>query len=283
MSDNYTQRVSSTQLPSAVELLDILTKESQRYALRYDFIQNHTSIFDIHRQLSSLAHSDDSWIDTYTELSLDDLVAKIQKNHDEVAQYIAVNQNQNTLYEAFYTALIPNTEQTQTEAIFVFGAATNARIERGVELYEEGIAKKIIISGNGPHYVEGVQSEASRMGAFAQDRGVPAEHLLLEEESVTLPDNVKRTIDLLEELDWKPKSLAVVATNFVLTRAMMEWYKFCPWDITIIPVAAHPQSPKFTAEGWSSDEATVALVLNEYAKIFLESKVDLLRNSGEIA
>ena len=283
MADQYKKRIDSTQLPSAIELLDILTKESQRKAVRFDFIQNNDAIFTSHRELSKLANSDDSWIDHYEQLPLDELMLSIDKNHADLADYIKNHQSEGELYKDFYNALIPLAETKNSEAVFVFGAATNARIERAIELYKDGIAQKIIISGNSPHYVEGSQSEASRMGEFAAENGIPRESLVLEEKSVTLPDNVKRTIDLLEEMNWRPVSLVIVATNFVLTRAQMEWYKFCPWNIEIIPVAAHPQSQRFTADGWSTDDATIALVLNEYVKIVVESKIDLMRRNGEIA
>lgn len=282
MADHYISRVDSTQLPTAVELLHILTKESQRHAAHFDFIQKNISIFDTHRELSRIAGSDDSWIDKYKEVSLETLAGMINKNHTELAQYIEHHQEETDLYKTFYSALVPHIASGKTDAIFVFGAATNARIERAVELYKDDVAKKIIISGNSPHYIEGTQSEAGRMAVFAEDKGIPHDHIILEQESITLPDNVKRTIDLFEQMNWRPTSLTIVATNFVLTRAMMEWYKFCPWDMTIIPIAAHPQSPKFTSEGWSADIATVALVLNEYAKLFLESKVDLMRANEEI-
>jgi uncharacterized SAM-binding protein YcdF (DUF218 family) len=283
MTDPYTPRTDSTQLPSAHELLDILTKESQRKAVRFDFIQRNNVIFGVHRKLSKLANSDDSWIDQYRELPLAELVSKVDQNHAELARYIQEHPSEQTLYQAFYRALIPNEKSAKTDAIFVFGAASNARIERAIELYNDGIAQKIIISGNSPHYLEGVQSEASRMADFAIEKGIPKDHLILEQASVTLPDNVKRTIDLFEVMNWRPAALTIVATNFVLTRATMEWYKFCPWDITIVPVAAYPQSSKFTAEGWYNDSSTIALVLNDYAKIVLESKIDLMRRDGEIA
>ncbi len=118
------------------------------------------------------------------------------------------------------------------------------------------------------------------MATVAIEKGVPLKTLLLEEHSVTLPDNVKRTLDLLESIPWQLASLTIVATNFVLQRARMDWYKFTPWDIQIKAIAAHPQSLKFTEDGWYKDSESIALVLNEYAKLVLESKIDLIRQAG---
>ncbi len=118
------------------------------------------------------------------------------------------------------------------------------------------------------------------MANYGVENGVHIDDIILEENSVTLPDNVKRTIDLLEMMRWHPRSLTIVATDFVLTRARFEWYKFCPWDIAITPIAARPQSPYLNTKNWSKDETAIALVLNEYAKIIIESKMDLIKREN---
>ncbi len=280
---NYTPRTDSTELPSAAELLDILTKESQRKAVRFDFVQMHGHVFDAHRELAELAGEDDSWIESYPEETLNKLKRKVDSNHAGIAAYIQDHPDAAELYERVYNALIPAQDESTSDTLFVFGAASNARAERAVELYQQGVAPKIIISGNSPHYKETHQSEAARMADFVTQRGVPETALILEEQSITLPDNVKCTLDLLEKQNWRPQSITLIATNFVLTRATMEWYKFCPWNIKIKVVAAHPQSRDFTAEGWWKTPATIALVLNEYVKLIIESKLDLMRENGEIA
>lgn len=279
----HNARINSTQLPSVTEILDILEQESQRKAVHFDFVENNNSLFNAHRELSQLAGSDDSWIDTYELDSLSELKEKIDKNNSELLDFIHTNQDHVVLYRSLYSALIPKDDQTKSDALFVFGASTNARIEHAVELYNSDVANRIILSGRSPYYSEGSQSEASRMATFALEHGVPKESLILEEESITLPDNVKRTIDLLESMDWHPSSMTIIATNFVLARATMEWYKFCPWEIMIKPVSARPQSATFTEDGWYKDMDSVAIVLNEYAKIILETKIDLMRQSGEIS
>jgi hypothetical protein len=274
---SYTTRTSGAELPSAKELMEILSKESPRLALRYDFLDIHASIFDAYKTLSALAHSDASWIELYKEKDLALLLDKINKNHQEIAAYIQANQNQFALYEKVYASLVPEQDDSVSETLFVFGAASNARIERAVELYKQGVSAKIIISGHRPHYGQETESEALRMAEFAQHAGIPASDLVLEDSAITIPDNVKRSIDLLLTLNWKPASITLIATDFVLSRAKMDWYKFAPWDVEIKVVAPRSQSVSFTKEGWYKDEKAVALVLNEYAKLILETKVDLIR------
>lgn len=272
-------RMSGAELPSAEELTEILSKESPRLALRYDFLDNHSSIFDAHKNLSVLANSDDSWIESFKRPDLNLLIDNINKNHQEIAEYIRTHQNQSEVYEKLYASLVPKRDDSPSEVLFVFGAASNARIQCAIELYHKGVAPKIIISGHRPHYGQATKTEAARMAEYAQQAGVSGADIILEESAITIPDNVKRTIDLLVVLNWKPTSVTLIATDFVLSRAMMDWYKFTPWDIEIKTVAPQSQSINFTKHGWHKDTKTVNLVLNEYAKLVLEAKIAIMQKS----
>jgi hypothetical protein len=274
---SHKERTSGAELPSAKELTAILTKESPRLAVRYDFLDNNAFIFDIYKEVSALAGSDDTWINSYKAMSMETLIDKMNKNRQEIAEYIQTNQNLTETYENLYTRLVPPQDDSISEALFVFGAASNARIEHAVNLYKQGVSPKIIISGHQPHYEDAIESEAIRMAKFAQNAGVPISDLILEENAITIPDNVKRGIDLLIALDWKPASITLVATDFILSRAKMDWYKFTPWNTEIKVTAPQARSPSFTKEGWYKDSKTIALVLNEYAKLVLETKVDLIQ------
>ncbi len=245
--------------------------------MRYDFLDSNISIFDTYKNISEIAASDDTWIDSYKEMDINTLINKINKNHQDITEYIRTNQELAEIYETLYTCLVPARDESTSEALFVFGAASNARIEHAVNLYKQGVASKIIISGHRPNYGQATESEAARMAKFAQDAGIPISDLFIEEKAITIPDNVKRSIDLLIALDWKPASITLVATDFILSRAKMDWYKFTPWDIDIKVTAPRAQSASFTKEGWYKDSKTIALVLNEYAKLVLETKVDLMQ------
>jgi hypothetical protein len=273
----YTKRTSGAELPSAEELMDILAKESPRIALKYDFVEINSLIFDTHREVSLLAGGDDSWITSFKQIDLPTLEKKIKANYQKIITYINTHPNHAGIYERLYTSLVPEQDHSPSDALFVFGAASNARVERAVELYKKGVSNKIIISGHRPHYHPESEPEAVRMAAVAEQAGVPKNDLIIEQQAITMPDNVKRTLDLLISLNWKPASITIIATDFVLSRAKMEWYKFTPWDIDIRVVAAHSQSLNFTKEGWYKDDQTIALVLNEYAKLILETKISLIK------
>lgn len=281
MSQDYTKRASGIELPGATELLHILTKESPRKAARFDYLATHPELFEAHRKLAELAGVDNEWSGNYANISLDQLVDKITAIHTAMAEYISQHTETSSIYHDVFSALVLNPVTQRSDVIFVFGSMTNMRVEKAVELYNDHVAPKIILSGDGPHYHDNDSTEAERMAEYARNAGVPDEVLILENKSVTLPDNVKRTIDMMEQMNWRPASLIIVATNFVLRRAVMEWYKFTPWDIQIYPVASRTQSAYFSPETWHQNSESIALVLNEYAKLVIESKIDLMRESGE--
>jgi hypothetical protein len=283
MSKQIQLRKSGAELPSADEVLAILKKESPRKAVRFDFLSTHSSLFEAHHELSLLAGSDDSWTTNYPAITLEQLAEQIDRCQAKLTRYIQEHNDPRMLYKKLYKSLIPPEDLSKSDVIFVFGAASNARIERAIELYKNGVAPKIIISGHRPFYSQNQESEASRMLKVAIDSGVPPEHVIFEEASITLPDNVKKTLDLLEQENWQPASITIVATNFVLQRALMDWYKFTPWNIAIKTVAAHPQSLRFTEDGWYKDKEATALVLNEYVKLVYESKIDLMRRDGALS
>lgn len=278
MPSSYNQRTSGAELPSAAELIDILRAESPRRSARTDFLDKNQHLFAVYREISLLAGSDDGWIDSYSELSLEDLAAAVVKNHQQLRGYIESHTGETELYERLYKSLVPTFDESPSEAIFVFGAPSNARVELAVQLYKKGVAPRIIVSGKGPYYgPDDAQPEAERMAAYAIEKGVPREALIIEAQSITLPDNVKRTIDLLEVKSWYPKSVTVIATDLFLSRAMMEWYRFADWNPIIKASAPMSLSSMFTPSGWYKEPDGIGYVLIEFAKLVFETKLETMR------
>lgn len=277
-----TIRTSGAELPTAEEVVEILRHESQRFAVRFDYLQKNASVFDAYRELTKLAGVSADWIADYVEMSLDELAEAIVATHHALIPFIHKHPDPVDLYARVYEALVPAQDDSPSDLIFVFGANSNVRVERAIELYNQVVADKIMLSGNRPYYSDTTEPEAVRMAQFATDAGVPDSALITEDKSITLPDNVKRSLDLLETMSWRPKSITLVATNFVLRRAMMDWYKFTPWDVEIKTVSPPVQSARFSASGWHKDDLTIQLVLNEYAKMVIESKMDMLRRDDQL-
>jgi uncharacterized SAM-binding protein YcdF (DUF218 family) len=86
--------------------------------------------------------------------------------------------------------------QPKYDAILVLGVSTKkalykARVEHAVQLYKSGAAAKLIFSGKywGGLRIRPKTTEASLMAQYARLKGIPAEDILMEEESLNTIGN----------------------------------------------------------------------------------------------
>lgn len=269
-------RTSNTELPSESELWEILAKESQRASIHNDYLRLHPDIFTPLKKLCFKNSVECNWVDTYEQVGLTELDRQLRACFDEL-ESVLLNQS-DTLSTAVYDSLVIESVPNQADAVFVFGSPSDIRIKKAVELYKANFSDKIVISGQGPVYATHAQSEAERMAKVAIQEGVPSSALILESKAITIPDNVKRTLDLFERIEFQPTRLLIVASPFVLRRCMMDWYRFTPWNIETIPIASDLMSYDLTREGWTTTSRGIRVVLNEYAKLIFETKTESLRH-----
>ena len=149
-----------------------------------------------------------------------------------------------------------------------------------MELYHAGVAPKITIAGASPCWAvaygkDTPVAEAWRMAEYALTHGVPARDIIIEDRSISIPDNVKRSIDCWEAMLWRPWRITLVTSEFNVRRAEMNLYKFAPWPVEIFTATPEP-SPTLRADTWVATDRGRRLILNEYAKIIIESAIDHL-------
>lgn len=118
------------------------------------------------------------------------------------------------------------------DAIIILGSGINQdgslpgnlklRVSKGVQLYTQGLAKNIVMSGNYSFWLDDsreipFRSEASAMREYALMLGVPETDIFIEEKSKdTLGNAFFTKIDYLEKNDWK--QVMVVTSDFHLKR-----------------------------------------------------------------
>ena len=273
-------RTSNTQLPTAHELTEILSGESPRKAVKFDFIDNNYDVFSAYRNLAKLAGANTAWMYNYKELALEQVVTCAHETSDALTDYLLAQSVDSRLINSLFDHLAIDQPPEPVDAIFVFGSPANMRITKAIELFKLGIASKLIVSGRGPHYKTHEETEAERMADIAVGAGIPKESILVENGSITLPDSVKRTLDLFDKTNYQPRSICIVATTYIMRRAYMEWYKFTPRNIKIIPISATATAPELRRDSWFKSEKGIRMLLNEYAKMVIEHRMDLLRAAG---
>lgn len=124
------------------------------------------------------------------------------------------------------------------------------RVEKGVELYKNKVAPKLIMTGKYGFWLDFTKeipprSEAEAMKEFALSLGVPAEDIILEQISKDTVGNAYFTkVDILEKNNWK--NLVVVTSEFHIPRT-----KFI-FDIVLGPEYKIEYTP--TDDGLSEEE-----------------------------
>jgi uncharacterized SAM-binding protein YcdF (DUF218 family) len=173
-----------------------------------------------------------------------------------------------TLLDAAYDYLSEEDDNTKkAEAIFVFGSKTPARIEKAIELYKASFAPKLVISGGAPFYgSDHPQSEGDRYREVALNAGVPANAIFVENKSVTLPDNIRTTLNIFDEQGISYKSYILVNSPYVQRRGWAVFKKYLPDGVSLIRVNSETADVYGRAQ-WFKSEQGIKTILNEFVKL----------------
>lgn len=278
-------RTSSVELPSADEIRAIIGEESPRLAVHRDYLATRPWLFAELSHVAAQAGIDAAVFEKYQAWDFNKVVDALHIFVSECSAYLAQHVD-DIKAEQLYEPLKAGNSPKQSDVIFVFGSAKNMRIAKAVELYHSGVASKIMVTGAAPRWAdsqgENNITEAQRMADYAITHGVPANDIIIEDQAISIPDNVKRSIDLWEAMQWHPQRITLVTSEFNVRRAEMNIYEFTPWPVEIFTASPEPSST-LRADIWIETERGRRLILNEYAKLIIESAIDhLLAAKGKI-
>ncbi|CAN5850271.1 hypothetical protein BH23GEM6_BH23GEM6_27460 [soil metagenome] len=147
---------------------------------------------------------------------------------------------------------------------------SRTRVRRAVELFEQGVAPRLILSGRcGLSDVDPPITEAAAMAAYAWNLGVPSPAILLEEESRDTLGNAFFTRERhLVPNGWR--TVRVVTSDFHLSRAAWVFRKVLgnAYDFSFASAASglSPQNLIFRA----LEECKISIFLNEWLETLQE-------------
>ena len=264
-------RTQSTQLPSYDELCKILSSEEYREVptekeyIHYTDFSYIINLLNEFRLSNKFFDSNFKFVDfkdpiLFKEVNsmFTDLVNNILKAQDDPKKRI--------LYDKIYDYLSENDKIQKADIIFCFGSKSTFRIEKAIKLYKDGYAPKILISGKGPFYKnnKGGISEAEKLAKFAIEHGVPESALILEKESITMPDNVKRSLTMLEYESIPHASLILVNSPFSQRRGWAHFNKFSIENTKIMRCNTDTVSEQYSRNGWYRNEAGAKTIIKEF-------------------
>lgn len=148
----------------------------------------------------------------------------------------------------------------KVDVIVVLSGGGNERIEKGVELYKEGLAPLLLVSGATQ---DGSTSNAETMYWYAVRNEVDPSHILREPMARSTFENALFSLELFET---PPSTLLLVTSEYHQKRAY-EIFKRIFSDTQIFNASADVDF--WTPDQWWENEKSLALTLSEWGKILV--------------
>jgi hypothetical protein len=267
---DFTIRSSPIEFPEANEILAMLEKESSKKANfeNFSLIKFSFKAFD-----NLLINYGLVVADLLVLSDLNYFYTLTNKVKNIIKEVILRGEISKDVLEDIYNYLCEEDEilLENVTTLFVFGSAQTIRSEKALELFNLKPSLEIIVSGKGPHYGVNEISEAENMKLFLTNNGIPENKIFVENKSISIPDNVKRTLELYSE---KTKKMIIITSPFAMRRAYIDWMKFYN-TIGYRPTRVCSKvSEKFSREHWFESQEGVDIVINECFKILLERVID---------
>lgn len=157
--------------------------------------------------------------------------------------------------------LSPQDQPAKSDAIVVVsGGQTASRSEKGIELYKQGYAPKIIFSGaaldDGP-------SNAYTMRDQAISQGVPVRDIYIDEKSQNTFENAQNSKKIIDELGGK--KVILVTSPYHQRRASQTFESVFGSDYTIIGVSAYDD--RWSKSSWWHQGFPLFISISEVWKL----------------
>lgn len=274
-------RKDFTQLPDIKELQDILATEAQRKLpvgkekIHYPDFLLITELFD------KFSLPFDIFSKDYDPKTLEryDLIEDGKRLIEQLKNKILSLKPSNQdieLFDKIYDYLSQQDKPKKADLIFVFGSKTLARIEKAIELYKNNFSELIVISGGNPIYEQDKEiPEAERYKSVALEKGVPEKDTIAETKSISIPDNVRSSLNLLDEKSVRFNSMILVNSPYSQRRGWCHFKKYLPDEIRLIRVNSNT-IPQYERSNWYKNEDGISVIINEFVKM----KVAVILNTA---
>lgn len=151
-----------------------------------------------------------------------------------------------------------NQHLQKSDCILVLGSHDLRVAERGAELYLQGWAPLLIMSGGLGRLTQEMWSEpeADKFAKIALEMGVPAEAILIENKSTNTGENILFTQQLLQKENLAPERFIVVQKPYMERRSFATFKKHWPEKELIVT------SPQLSMQAYPTAEITLEEVIH---------------------
>lgn len=158
------------------------------------------------------------------------------------------------LWDYHHTNQIPE----KSDCILALGSHDLRVAERAADLYLDGLAPLLIMSGGLGNFTKDMwrEKEADKFAAIAIQKGVPEKAILIENKSTNTGENILFSQRLLEEKGINPLSFIVVQKPYMERRSYATFKKHWPDKKLIVT------SPQISFEEYPTHEIPIEKVIN---------------------
>ena len=151
-----------------------------------------------------------------------------------------------------------NHELSKSDCILALGSHDLRVADRAAELYLEGWAPLLVMSGGLGNLTQDMwtEPEADQFAAIAMQKGVPAEKILIENRSTNTGENILFTQHLLKNHGLDPHSFIVVQKPYMERRSYATFKKHWPDKELIVT------SPQIPFADYANDEIPLERVIH---------------------
>lgn len=271
MAVKNTSRTNMTQLASSSEVVSMIELESQRDPIKakskthypkFDTVVEWLKVLDIDSSLFTANITHEEVLNKGTELK-ESLISKT------LGQLNNKNKSLQSALEKVTNYLGNEDQPKESNIILVFGSSDLSRIEKGVDFWKQGIAPLIVITGGQPYYKEEKVPEAVVFARHAVKLGVPKDQIIVEPNSINIPDNVKTVLNLMDnmKLDYTSKGVTTVSAWFTNQRVWSHLMKLSPEGATFYKTSPYLDSGRLMKEHWFDNEVGIPVIFNEFVKM----------------
>ena len=169
--------------------------------------------------------------------------------------------------EAIARFLIVKDDLVSADVIVILGGGESDRVRCGVELYQKGYGKRMIVTGTKHEFPGFVTTWPQLARREAVSLGVPEDAIILEERPTSTYEDAKYVME--DMIDNEFKSAIVVSSAHHTRRARMIFRKVFEDRKDISLQFSYPEDGKFQIHRWWTREAELIGVVNEYCKLML--------------
>ena len=151
-----------------------------------------------------------------------------------------------------------NHQLEKSDCILALGSHDLRVAERTAELYLEGWAPLVIMSGGLGNFTKEMwtEKEADKFAAVAIEMGVPKDAILIENKSTNTGENILFTQKLLKEKGLNPRRFIVVQKPYMERRSYATFKRHWPEKDLLVT------SPQISFEEYPTEEITMEKVIN---------------------